>query len=164
MEMEVRPPDFNQNQNQTPTLVLVEDFRAGATHTGWALLVEECLAAEKAERGFWKGVRVFQQGRAVILRPQGRWDVFTWGFEGGISELNEHARVVAQDSTRNDIGRAVVAVVPGGVIRLWAYAGRGPSTILRYLGEGQWDRVTGLDVARALGWIPGDDWNPTEIE
>jgi hypothetical protein len=162
MEMEVRPPDVQpQPQNQTPALVLIQDFRAGATHTGWALLVEESLTAE---RGFWKGVRVFNHGRAVILRPGGRWDVFVWDFEGGISELNEHAKVVAQDSTRNDVGRAVVAAVPGGVIRLWAYAGRGPSTILRYRGGGEWDRVIGLDVARSLGWIPSEGHNPTEIE
>jgi hypothetical protein len=128
---------------------ILEDFRAGATHTGFALV---------GDRALWdpvhriaRGVCVERTGRAIVLRGGGDLDVVLVSYVA--PPRAKDGIVTALDHDSRGHGKAVLALRPGDVVEFPAYRGRGPSTFRRW-GGGEWDEeVCGRDVAVALGWI-----------
>jgi hypothetical protein len=138
---------------------VVIDFRAGATHHGFAVLVED--GVQEGPDGTFVNVSVSKDGRTFILRrpstPSGEgWNVQVVSVEYPPEAGNEHARILACDTTANGVGKALVAFKKGGVLIFPAYKRRGPSLIKRWDGT-KFEEVLGRSTARALGWLPPDD-------
>jgi len=136
-------------------MVKIEDFRAGATHVGFALYAEESV---QRDGDMLRNVHVFRDGRVYVARPGGDWNVMVVSFEYPPSAENEAARVLASDSTANGLGKAIIAFREGAVIRFPAYKKRGPSVFWYWDGQ-QFQKCLGLAQARVLGWVP-----PKEME
>ncbi len=130
----------------------VIDYRAGRTHKGFALYVRGDVNV--ARNGVLLNVRLLRDGRTYVAEPGGEYDVVVFDTEGSVEALNDACRVIAHDSASNGVGKALIAFRPGGVLRLGAYKGRGPSRVLRYICDGRYEEVRGLEAARARGWLP----------
>lgn len=148
---ELLPPE-NLQTTWPYTVVVARSYRAAAGNVGWELLLHPSLP-ENPPDGCWTGVRVFREGYGVTLYPDGQWDVYDWPYAGGIAAFNNYAHIVAFDSNRSGVGRAIIAVMPGGVLCLYTYRDRGPERVIRYMGNKKWEMVVGLEAARALGWL-----------